>query len=528
MSTVPLPPGLSASELGAALATFERIVGGEHVHRDDALVAEFADPYGYQPENPYRPSAVVQPGSVEEIQAIVVAAAEHGVPIWTNSQGRNNGYGGGAPRVNGSVVVNLRRMNRILEVDEELGYAVLEPGVTFFDLYNHLRENGYKLWADVPDIGWGSVIGNALDHGYGYTPYGDHASQLCGIEVVLPSGELLRTGMGGLPKSHTWHLQKRGFGPSLDTLFMQSNLGIVVQAGVWLMPQPEVWRANYVYLDEEHQIGALVDALRPLMVSGVINHRVSIANLLARAPSMSRRADWYQGEGPIPPEVLKRMSDETGWAAWNARIGFYGSNAVVDAQLETLREAVKDVPGARLVSRKYAGDVAKVDVEGPDELLAGIPSMHHLNLLKWFGTETGGHIGYAPIAPLRGGDADTLMGLMKEQVAKHGLDFAMAFALQPRSMYLIALIFFDSAEKDMVRRAWDLTESLVRKAGALGYGEYRSHLNFMDLVGDQFSFNDHVQRRVLTTIKDALDPAGVLSPGKQGIWPSAFRTSGDT
>ena len=48
----------------------------------------------------------------------------------------------------------------------------------------------------MPDLGWGSVIGNTLDHGVGYTPYGDHPASQCGIEVVLPNGEVLRTGMG--------------------------------------------------------------------------------------------------------------------------------------------------------------------------------------------------------------------------------------------------------------------------------------------------------------------------------------------
>jgi 4-cresol dehydrogenase (hydroxylating) len=49
----------------------------------------------------------------------------------------------------------------------------------------------------------------------------------------------------------------------------------------------------------------------------------------------------------------------------------------------------------------------------------------------------------------------------------------------------------------------------------------------MDLVADQYDFNDHAQRRFLQTIKDALDPNGILSPGKQGIWPAAMRPEGN-
>ena len=70
-------------------------------------------------------------------------ANEHRVPLWTTSQGRNNGYGGSSPRVHGSVVVNLRRMNRVLEIDEELGYAVVEPGVSWFDLYAAIPAGGH-------------------------------------------------------------------------------------------------------------------------------------------------------------------------------------------------------------------------------------------------------------------------------------------------------------------------------------------------------------------------------------------------
>ena len=80
-------------------------------------------------------------------------------------QGRNNGYGGPAPRVRGSVIVNLRRMNRVLEINEELGYAVVEPGVRWFDLYEAIQAGGHKLMLSIADLGWGSVVGNTLDHG---------------------------------------------------------------------------------------------------------------------------------------------------------------------------------------------------------------------------------------------------------------------------------------------------------------------------------------------------------------------------
>jgi FAD/FMN-containing dehydrogenase len=80
-----------------------------------------------------------------------------------------------APRVPGSVAIDLgRNMNKILEVNTEDAYALVEPGVTFFDLHEYLVEHNLreKVWLDVPDVGGGSIIGNAVERGVGYTPYG--------------------------------------------------------------------------------------------------------------------------------------------------------------------------------------------------------------------------------------------------------------------------------------------------------------------------------------------------------------------
>jgi FAD/FMN-containing dehydrogenase len=159
-------------------------------------------------------------------------------------------------------------MNKILEVNTEDAYALVEPGVTFFDLHDYLVKHNLreKVWLDVPDVGGGSIIGNAVERGVGYTPYGgmrpvhpftyqnrtnnsDHWMMHCGMEVVLPSGELVRTGMGALPDpsrggldkrpdlqpgNRAWQLFNYGFGPYNDGIFSQSSLGIVTKMGIWV------------------------------------------------------------------------------------------------------------------------------------------------------------------------------------------------------------------------------------------------------------------------------------------------------
>jgi len=69
-------------------------------------------------------------------------------------------------RVPGSVLLDLGvRMNKILEVNTKFAYALVEPGVTFTDLYNYIQERKLPLWIDVPDLGGGSVLGNTIDRG---------------------------------------------------------------------------------------------------------------------------------------------------------------------------------------------------------------------------------------------------------------------------------------------------------------------------------------------------------------------------
>ena len=120
-------------------------------------------------------SATVSPRNVPDVQAIMRLCNEFEIPVWPFSIGRNVAYGGAAPRVPGSVCLDLgRNMNRILKVDVEGAYALVEPGVTFTDLYDYLVKNKLndRLWVDVPDIGGGSVVGNTIERGVGYTPYG--------------------------------------------------------------------------------------------------------------------------------------------------------------------------------------------------------------------------------------------------------------------------------------------------------------------------------------------------------------------
>jgi 4-cresol dehydrogenase (hydroxylating) flavoprotein subunit len=154
---LPLPPGLSSIEFENACKELRALVGDDWVMTREDRLASYADPYSPGLAGQHAPSGAVLPASVDEIRGVLDVANRHGLPVWTVSLGRNFAYGGAAPCLGGSMILDLKRMQRI-EVDAELAYALVEPGVTYLDLYKFIQDKRYGLWIDCTDPGWGSVL----------------------------------------------------------------------------------------------------------------------------------------------------------------------------------------------------------------------------------------------------------------------------------------------------------------------------------------------------------------------------------
>lgn len=516
--------GVSDDALAAAIDAFTRELGADKVHTDAETLHTFRDPFQHASSDAFSASAVLMPTTVEEIQAIVRTANEHLVPLWTHGQGRNNGYGGPAPRVSGSVIVSLRNMNQVLEINEELGYALVEPGVRWFDLYEAIQAGGHKLMVSIADLGWGSVVGNTLDNGITYMPYGVDMSAQCGMEVVLANGEVMRTGMGAMEGNRSWNVYKRGLGPTVDQMFMQSNYGIVTKMGYWLMPEPEVYMPVWVRAWNEDDLAPLVDTLRTLMLSDTIRMVPQIMNTILIGSVMSTRAEWWDQPGPMSDAAIDEMARGLEVGRHLIRLALYGDEPVVDHRFAKVKAAFEAIPGVEVWGTKVAPhDVA--GLENPSERVqGGVPNLDINALTAWYGGEEGGHIGFSPIAPLTGHDALRVRDLLRGMVNDAGLDYSCALLpVNARSYSNITLVVFDTKDQGQVDAAYDVCRKLVVEAAKLGYGEYRAHLDFMDLASDQYGFNDHAYRRFTETIKDAVDPNGILSPGKQSIWPRHMR-----
>ncbi|HEY1774850.1 MAG TPA: FAD-binding oxidoreductase [Solirubrobacteraceae bacterium] len=515
---------MSAATLDRALERIAQALVPDKVVRDPAALREYSDPFAFEGWQEHAPGAAVLPTQVEEVQAVVRIAAEEGVPIWTHSTGRNNGYGGAGPLLGGSVIVSLRNMNRVLELDGELGYALVEPGVRWFDLYEAIEAAGLDLMLSIADLGWGGPVGNMLENGVTYLPYGVDWTAQCGMEVVLPTGELLRTGMGAMPGNRSWNLYKRGLGPTLDQIFTQSNYGIVTKMGVWLQPRPEAYAPIWVRVWKDDDIAPLIDTLRVLLLDGTVRMVPTILNALNTAALHTARKDWYQGEGPIPEPEIDRIARELDTGRWMMRLALHGDEPVVAHRLAKVTAAFEAIAGAEVRSSVYRrDDIPNLEVAG-EKTMAGIPNMAFTHITRWAGGDSGGHIGFSPVVPLTGSEILRARGVLREQVHAAGMDYlAGLLPINARSLVHITMLMFDTADETGTRTAYDLARKLVVDCAPHGFGEYRAHVDFMDAAAAQYSFGDHAYRRFCETLKDAIDPAGILMPGKNGIWPAHLR-----
>ena len=236
-------------------------------------------------------------------------------------------------------------MNRILSVNTKFAYAVVEPGVTFTDLYNHCLHHNLPLWPSVPSLGWGSVIGNTLDRGTGFTPTASHHQHICGLEAMLADGDIVRTGQFAVDTSPSSHLSKFSFGPSVEGLFLQSNLGIVTKMGIWLTPAPQAYMACTFSMPHIDDVRTIVDVLGPLRRNGTLPNTVYVSNVVEWLGMLGRREDVWKGEGAIPEWRVEELQRELGLGYWNAKFGLYGEREVVRGQFEAIKKVLREKAG---------------------------------------------------------------------------------------------------------------------------------------------------------------------------------------
>ncbi|MHA1792749.1 MAG: FAD-binding oxidoreductase [Promethearchaeota archaeon] len=215
------------------------IVGDRWVSDDIETLANYGR--DMTENTPKRPDFVVLPSCVEEVQKIVMLANEEGIPIIPYVAGANVG-GLTIPDDRGGITVDMKRMNRVVEINKEDKYLVIEPGFTFGHLRRlfdtELKEFRYSFPFAPP---FTSVLTNALLHGLGSLSvlYGSADNFINGLEVILPTGEIVNVGANAINNGEFWH--GRAPLPDIAGLFIgwQGRTGIVTKISIQIFDKPK-------------------------------------------------------------------------------------------------------------------------------------------------------------------------------------------------------------------------------------------------------------------------------------------------
>jgi len=517
----------------AACLPADRVAFGD---ADRARYARTTAPHGTTP------AGIVWPRSTEEISAVLEACGREDVPVYPFSRGKNWGYGDACAPVDGCVLLDLSRMDTIERIDPELGYAIIQPGVSQGQLAAAVREQAPGFWLDCTGAGpESSIAGNVMDRGFGHTPYADHFGTSSIMEAVLADGQVLRPGFHRFPGAKAAHLFPYGVGPWLDGLLTQSNLAVVSKVCVWLCPKPDAFRFFYVKADDEAKLEPLIDALRPLRLQGVLNSAVHVGNLLRVVSGQRVYPQAIAGhKRPLDSGALARLRAETGLGAWACSGSLTGTKPQVREAARRLRRAVRGIGRVIILSEgqiAFADALTQraaklgllsglrktvVDLLPHVDLLRGAPTYHPLRGALW-GLDTeddtprdpieagAGLLWLSPVLPLRGDDARQVERIVRPLLGKHGFDFLSTFTLlNARSMVGIINIAFDTKDAAASARAAACYEETMRALITAGYPPYRASIGGMPLLRDPRTPYDDV----LSRIKAALDPQDLLSPGR--------------
>jgi glycolate oxidase len=211
-----------------------------------------------------RPDAVVLPADTKEVAAVVGLCARHRVPIVP--RGAGTGYTGGAVPTQGGIVLSLERMNRILEIDEANLIAVVEPHVVTGDLQAAVERVGLFYPPDPASLKESVIAGNVAECAGGPRAfkYGTTKQYVLGLEVVLPTGEVIRTG---------GKVVKNVVGYDLTHLIVGSEgtLGVITQVVLRLVPKPPVQSTlRATFTDVESAVQAVINVIRARVVPAAV------------------------------------------------------------------------------------------------------------------------------------------------------------------------------------------------------------------------------------------------------------------
>lgn len=466
--------------------------------------------------------------SLSELRGILKIAQENSFSVSPYSTGNNWGYGSHLPVRNHCLLLDFSPMNQILEIDEQQGTAIIQPGVTQGNLAIELKRRNSQFYVDVTGSGMDtSLIGNCLERGIAYQE--QRVTQVLGLDIVLSDGTLLKSGFGDYPNSKLNNCYPYGLGPSVDGLFFQSNLGIIIQARIALQRRPE--KAMVVSLPlESKKLGQLIDRLKELKRIGCIQGIPHIGN---RERTISTLEAIIKNESPNLSNIeILHVINKTLKSDWIATFFIAGPLKVAESQLQETRVQLRDL-GSLFVhqlevktwrDKTYQLFLNLIMSREQKIIFKAAASLRGLNLgessnagiefLRKNQKVDQSPVGFllcTPLAPLRGENGDYFNEMFIRFRNKYNLFMAMTLnIISNRVLEAVISIHFnknDSVESD---RALIAVRQMSQQFSADGFYPYRINIDQMD---DFLELNLPIHD-FQRNLKKLLDPNSIISPGR--------------
>ena len=425
---------------------------------------------------PHKPDYVVAPKTTEEVQKIVQLACRENIPVVPMGNGMS--LAGLVIPLKGGIVLDMKRMNKILEVNHMARYVVVEGGTSQGALKAYLLKNHPTLRHSIPDApSTTTIAANVSLHGQGRltNQYGFNSDMVTGLEVVLPTGEICRIGS---PSIGPYWISKGPTLPDLSGLFLGwlGATGIITKVGLKLYPNKKIRDAELFVTDRVDLIPHILYKLTHLEMLEDINV-------------------WFQ------PKPLMFLGN------YHITIFFTGDT---EEEVEFKRKLVWDCLQEYMDSK----DGGFMSIQYMKSMLLEMPGR---NIADFADVPKGGGFEYSgPIAPIE--HFPQYAAKVVELAAKYNVLYASTARLISGGhcmMYSISFAFNRNDPAMMERVEQALTEAT---AFALDMGGIPWKPNFKEqkMTLERMEPN---ARKLLLMIKKNLDPQGIMNPGNWEVTP---------
>ncbi len=451
------------------------IVGKSNVSIDEAVLFLYSSDVAF--ESDIFPDIVVRPSTTEEVSQIVRYANDNKIPI--TPRGAGSGASGSAVAVKGGILLDLTRMNKILELDTDNFMVAVQPGVVLVNLNEYLKPHGLFLPVDLGSASMANIGGTIANNGGGLraVKYGVMRNYVMGLEVVLPSGEILETG---------GKTRKNVVGYDIVSLFTGSEgtLGIITKAILKIIAIPKHVGVVFAVYDDLYKAGKTVPAI---FKSGILPSAIEILDQTAilainkyrpdvNLPQSAEAILLFEIDGPIPIEREITIIEETCREQGAIEV----KKTTDEAERTRLWEARKLVGAASTrvregYSRVYEGeDITVTPMDIPDVLLElrALSKRYDLPIVVF------GHIGDGNLHP-----AITVRKKNPQDLLK-------------------------------LKQLVDEIHELALSKGGVVTGEHG-----IGVQRAKYLKNNPLNLHVMRLIKKVLDPNNIMNPGKMDLDP---------